>query len=93
MNDRQQIADQVRAIVARIGNIDPARITNEASFRHDLGLDSLSLLEAGVDVDYAFKLGIPELDDMLRDIDTLDGMVALVERLLEDKQAMAGAPA
>ena len=92
MIDRQQIADQIRSIVARIGNLDPARITADASFRHDLGLDSLSLLEAGVDVDYNFKLGIPELDDMLRDIDTLDGMVALVERLLGEK-VVAGASA
>lgn len=83
--DRQTITEQVRGIVARIGNLDPARITESASFRHDLGLDSLSLLEAGVDVDYAFKLAIPELDDLLRDIDTLGGMVDLVEQLLEQR--------
>ena len=79
-----------RSIVARIGNIDPARITEEASFRQELGLDSLSLLEAGVDVDYAFKLAIPELDDLLRGIDSLGGMVDLVERLLAER---VGAPA
>lgn len=88
--DRQEITSQVRSIVARIGNIDPARITEEASFRQELGLDSLSLLEAGVDVDYAFKLAIPELDDLLRGIDSLGGMVDLVERLLAER---VGAPA
>lgn len=89
--NRNDITDQIRSIVARIGNIEPSRITEDASFRADLGLDSLSLLEAGVDVDYAFKLGIPELDELLRDVDNLGSMVDLVERLLAER--LVGTPA
>lgn len=89
--NHDQIAEQIRQIVARIANIDPATITEDASFRHDLGVDSLSLLEAGVDVDYAFKLAIPELDDLLRGIDTLGEMTALVEGLLAQRAVEASA--
>ena len=35
-------------------------IADNASYADDLGLDSLTLLEIGVDMDYEFKLGLPE---------------------------------
>ncbi len=86
-----QIADQIRQILARIVNLDPAAITADASFRDELGIDSLALLEAGVDVDYTFKLAIPELDDLLKEIDTLGQMTTLIAGLLEQKNEVAAA--
>lgn len=88
---QDQIADEIRQILARIVNLDPAAITPEASFRDELGIDSLALLEAGVDVDYTFKLAIPELDDLLKEIDTLGQMTALVAGLLDQKTQVAAA--
>ncbi len=86
-----QIADQIRQILARIVNLDPAAITADVSFRDELGIDSLALLEAGVDVDYTFKLAIPELDDLLKEIDTLGQMTTLIAGLLEQKNEVAAA--
>ncbi len=90
--DRGQIQDKVKEIIASVANIEPANIANEASFMDDLGLDSLSLLEIGVDVDYAFKLGVEE--ERLQQLRTVAETVDLVEACLADRpEAQAAAVA
>jgi len=78
--DRGQIRHRIKEIIASVANLDPVSIGNEASFIDDLGLDSLSLLEIGVDVDYEFKLGVPE--ERLQGLRTVADTVALVEECL-----------
>jgi acyl carrier protein len=78
--DAEQIRAKVKEIISNVTSIDPADIDNSASFVDDLDLDSLSLLEIGVDVDYEFKLGLPE--ERMREIRTVDETVALVEERL-----------
>ncbi len=53
------------------------------------GRDSLSRLEIGVDVDYAFKLKLP--DESYRGIDGVSALVDLVERRLSELQAAGSA--
>ena len=67
------------------GSADAEAIADDATFLEDLGLDSLSLLEIGVDVDYEFQLGVPE--ERLYALRSIPETVALV---LEVKTA--GAP-
>lgn len=55
-----EIRAKVKDIISNVTNIDPADIADDASFVDDLQLDSLSLLEVGVDLDYEYKLGVPE---------------------------------
>lgn len=74
---RQDITVKVKAIIANVANLDPAEIADDASFVDDLGLDSLSLLEIGVDVDYEFRLGVPE--EELQKLRTVADTVDLVE--------------
>jgi acyl carrier protein len=77
-----EIRTRVKDIIGRVTGLDPARIGDEATLRDELSIDSLSLLEIGVDVDLAFKLGLP--DERYKEIDNLPDMVALVkQRLLE----------
>jgi acyl carrier protein len=76
---------RIRQIIANVTNIDPASIADAASFTRDLDLDSLSLLEIGVDVDYEFQLSLPE--ERMRGLDSVDDAVALVEERLREKQA------
>ncbi len=83
--DRAEIRERIKEIIANVTNIDPQEIGDAASFTADLGLDSLSLLEIGVDVDYEFQLGLPE--ERMRGIDSVDQTVALVEERLREKQA------
>lgn len=86
--DVAEMKARIKEIISNITNIDPEEIGDADSFTQDLDLDSLSLLEIGVDVDYEFKLGLPE--ERMRGIDSVDQTVALVqERLQEKKEAAA----
>ncbi|HUF79064.1 MAG TPA: acyl carrier protein [Thermoanaerobaculia bacterium] len=80
---RAQIKERIKSIIANVTNIDPAEIGDATSFTVELGLDSLSLLEIGVDVDYEFKLELPE--ERMRGLDSVDQTLALVEERLREK--------
>lgn len=85
-----EIGVKVKEIIQNVTNIPAAEIGDTASFKEELDLDSLSLLEIGVDVDYAFKLGLP--DEELQSIDTVEQAVALVRRVLSGRKTPVGAP-
>lgn len=74
--DRTEVRGKVKEIVSEVANIDVDKINDDASFSEDLDLDSLSLLEIGVDLDYAYKLGVPEED--LAQLKTVEDAVELV---------------
>jgi acyl carrier protein len=76
----EEIRTRIKQIIANIAGLNPGRIPDEATLRDDLKLDSLSLLEIGVDVDLAFKLELP--DERYKEIDSLPAMVALVQQRL-----------
>jgi len=71
-----EIRTKIKQIIGQVAGLDPAKIGDHATLRDELNLDSLSLLEIGVDVDYAFKLGLP--DERYRGVESLDDMVDLV---------------
>ncbi len=75
-----EIRIKIKEIIANVTNLDPAEIGDTASFVEDLQLDSLSLLEIGVDVDYEFKLGVPE--ERLQNLRTVQDSVDLVVECL-----------
>ena len=76
MSSSVQVRHKIKEIIANVTNIDPAKIADDAAFFEDLGLDSLSLLEIGVDLDYEFKLGVPE--EKLQELRTVQDAVELV---------------
>jgi acyl carrier protein len=78
--DNAEILDKIKQIIGNIAGLDPKRIGDADSLRDDLKLDSLSLLEIGVDVDLAFKLNLP--DERYKEIQSLPQMAALVEERL-----------
>jgi acyl carrier protein len=77
-----EIRRRIKEIIANIGGLAPEKIGDHATLRDDLNLDSLSLLEIGVDVDYSFKLSLP--DERYRGIESLDELVLLVESRLAE---------
>ena len=81
----QEIRVKVKEIIADVAGIEAGEIADEARFVEDLDLDSLAMLEMGVDVDYAFKLGVP--DEELRELRSVPQTVALVEDYLTRKTA------
>ncbi len=82
-----EILDKIKQIIGNIAGLDAQRIGDAAALVDDLKLDSLSLLEIGVDVDLAFKLNLP--DERYKEIRTLPQMVELVEQRLGE---LAGVP-
>jgi len=84
--DEAEVRRKIREIISNVTNIPTEEIPNDGRFREELDLDSLSLLEIGVDVDYEFRLGLPE--EELQRIGSLDDAVALV---LERSRQAAGA--
>ncbi len=83
----EQIRTKVKEIIANVAGLDAAGIGDHATLGEDLGLDSLSRLEIGVDVDYAFKLKLP--DESFKGVDSIDALVALVERRLAEMATAA----
>ena len=81
MND-QEVGTKIKQIISNISGLDPQRIGDDASLRDDLKLDSLSLLEIGVDVDLAFQLELP--DECYKEVASLPAMVELVQQRLRE---------
>jgi acyl carrier protein len=82
-----EIRNRIKKIIGSIAGIDPQRIGDDATLRGDLSLDSLSMLEVGVDVDLAFHLNLP--DESYKEIDSVPAMLELVERRQEELQALS----
>lgn len=80
--ERIEIREKIKDIIANVAGLSRAKIGDEDSLRDDLALDSLSLLEIGVDVDYSFQLNLP--DERYKELATLPQMVELVEARLAE---------
>jgi len=70
------IRDSIKQSIARITGIPPSEISDSASYRDDLGLDSLSMLEIAVDAELCFEVKIPE--ERLPEIQTVADAVRIV---------------
>lgn len=80
MNDVDRIRDTIRESVNRITGIAPADISDSSNYREDLGLDSLSALEVMVDIEYAFKIKVPE--ERLQAVQTVQDTINVVQEFL-----------
>jgi acyl carrier protein len=85
--DREDVKQRIRRVIIKTTNLKAERIGDQTSFRQELDLDSLSLLEIGVDVDYEFGLGLP--DERYRGLDTVDQTADLVLAELAARQGQA----
>ena len=79
------IRDRVKRIIFNVTRIPVDRIGDRAAFRDDLELDSLSLLEIGVDLDYEFQLGLEDLEQRLGDLPTVEHVVGFVRQRLQER--------
>ena len=82
----EEIRTRVKQIIANVAGLNATRIGDGDHLRDDLKLDSLSLLEIGVDVDLAFKLELP--DERYREVDSIPAMVDLVRQRLSEMRAV-----
>jgi acyl carrier protein len=76
-----EIRAKIKRIIAKVSKIDCQAIDDHASYREDLGLDSLSILETIVEVQLCFA--IPDLSDSeYADIRTVEDTVKFVQQQL-----------
>jgi acyl carrier protein len=78
-----EIRDSIKEVIAKVSDIDPEAIGDSASFKEDLGLDSLILLEISVDIGLRFQLDIAE--EQLMQLQTVQDAVELVQQCLVAK--------
>lgn len=71
--------DKIKKVVAEQLNIDESKVTAEASFKDDLGADSLDLFEMVMALEEEFGVEIPT-DDLEKIVTVND-----VARYLEEK--------
>jgi len=80
MSETDRIRETIRSSVNRITGIAPADIHDSSNYREDLGLDSLSALEVMVDIEYAFKIKVPE--ERLQTVQTVQDTINVVQEFL-----------
>ena len=78
--EASHIRDTIRQSVNRITGIAPSEIQDTSNYRQDLGLDSLSALEVVVDVEYAYKIKVPE--ERIQSIQTVQDTISVVQEYL-----------
>ena len=76
----REIRAKVKEVIAYVTGLDLSGIPDDATFE-DLDLDSLSLLEIGIDVDEAFQLGVAE--ERLGELTSISDTVSLVLECLD----------
>ncbi len=74
--------EQVKEVICRYVDVDPAKITEDTNIRSDLGLNSLELINIAVAIEDEFDLEIPDRE--VGNIETLADAVKIIEKYMED---------
>lgn len=71
---RDEVVDRVLDVLKSHPKVDPSKVTPEAHFEKDLGLDSLDTVEVVMAIEEEFKLEIPDLE-----ADKIDSLPLAIE--------------
>ena len=72
------IAEDVKKIIVERLGVDPAEVTEAASFQNDLGADSLDIVELIMEFEKVFDIEIPD-DDASDSISTVGDALKYIE--------------
>ena len=75
---KSEALDDIRTVLASVAGTDPADVTSEKTLTGDLGIDSMTLLEAIVAMEDRFGALIP--DDVWARFSTVGDLVDHLER-------------
>lgn len=89
--DEELVKTRIKEIIGFVAQLDPNRIHDDDDFYDDLRLDLLSLLEVMVDVDLAFKLGLP--DELYQHVRSVSAATELVIERRKELDANLTPPA
>lgn len=79
----QDLENEIRDLIARIIEKEPAEVTPEAKFFEDLGVDSMMALEIMAAIEKKYKISIPE--EKLAQLRTLKDTVAVAQEFIAGK--------
>ena len=78
--DKNILENDLKKLIAEIVEMEPDKITKEANFVEDLGMDSMMALEILASIEKKYKLRIPE--ENLTKITTLNKTIEVVNQFL-----------
>lgn len=78
--DKKKLENELKSIIAEIVEIETEKITLDANFVEDLGMDSMMALEILASIEKRYKLRIPE--ENLTKITNLNKVIELVTKFL-----------
>ena len=70
--------EKIIAILSEYTDIEPEKITQETSFKNDLALDSLQLINLAGDIEEKFNVTVSDRDAM--NLRTVGDVIRFVER-------------
>ncbi|KAK1681400.1 hypothetical protein QYE76_042248 [Lolium multiflorum] len=79
---RDEVVDRVLDVLKSHPKVDPSKVTPDAHFEKDLGLDSLDTVEVVMAIEEEFKLEIPDLE-----ADKIDSMQLAIEYIVNHPMA------
>ena len=79
----EQVASEVRSLIAEIVEISEEEIDDNAVFGEDLDVDSLLALEIVASIEKKYRIQIPE--EQLSRVKTVNDTIALAREYLGDK--------
>ena len=72
--------EKIQAIIAKVLNIDPSKITPETTFVDDLDADSLDVLQIIMGIEDEFNIQIPD--------DAADNIITVADAVNQIKSAL-----
>lgn len=87
--DREEIRRVVKGLIGKVSDLVPEEIADNASFRDDLDLDSLAMIEIGVHVEHAWKLRLSE-DEMGSLASVEDAVNLVIKKQAEQATLVSG---
>ena len=83
----QDLENEIRSMIAEITEQDPQKITLDAKFVEELGMDSMMALEIMAGMEKKYRITIPE--EKLPQMTTLRETIAIVKEYIGNKSANA----
>ncbi|XP_040999428.1 acyl carrier protein 2, mitochondrial-like [Juglans microcarpa x Juglans regia] len=80
--DKSEVADRVISVVKNFQKVDPSKVTPNANFQNDLGLDSLDAVEIVMALEEEFGFEIPD-----NEADKINSINLAVEFIASHPQA------
>jgi len=76
-----QLKKELKALLSEITEVDESKITDEARFTEDLGMDSMMALEILAAIEKRYKIQIPE--EALPKLTSLKEAIKLTAKILK----------